>query len=154
VDIPVSRQPFYLGLLLSRLFQYGIKSHEGASAPSKFHHEVYVKTSAAFRAGAEFLREHEWTQGSYARDADNIPVYPWDPTATCFCALGAIQAATKEQNLNMADNCASASYWLSERFSDLDERTISSYNDMAATSKERVIDRMLLIADRLEARNR
>ncbi len=35
-----------------------------------------------------------WTRGSLARDADGNAVQPTSPTATSWCALGALQLAT------------------------------------------------------------
>lgn len=38
-------------------------------------------------------RDH-WTQGVYARDADGHSVDPVDPTAVCWCAVGAVHKVT------------------------------------------------------------
>lgn len=34
--------------------------------------------------------ESRWTHGQYARDAEGYSVYPNEPSATCWCALGAV----------------------------------------------------------------
>lgn len=35
-----------------------------------------------------------WTQGDMARDAEGDPVHIWSEAASCFCAYGALRAAT------------------------------------------------------------
>jgi hypothetical protein len=45
-------------------------------------------------AGAAWLEEHEWTQGAYARDEARRRVGPTGKRAQCWCAEGAIRAAT------------------------------------------------------------
>ncbi len=32
-----------------------------------------------------------WTKGAMARRSDNFPVSPKDPSATCWCLMGAIE---------------------------------------------------------------
>jgi hypothetical protein len=40
----------------------------------------------------EFLKNHDWCQGAWARNATGIKVRPLDPRATGFCLGGAVCA--------------------------------------------------------------
>lgn len=39
--------------------------------------------------------EKNWIQGYYSCDAEKVYVLPDDPTATCFCSLGAIHRVSE-----------------------------------------------------------
>lgn len=44
------------------------------------------------RAKALITDPEKWTQGAYARDANGCIVPPDDPSAVCYCSIGAIGA--------------------------------------------------------------
>ncbi len=51
-----------------------------------------LEALAALRAARELITPPErWTTGHLARNAQHYPVNDDDPTATCWCAIGAIR---------------------------------------------------------------
>ncbi len=54
-------------------------------------------------AKALISKPENWTQRSYARDADGYTIDPFSTYATCFCALGAIRVATHAEVLSLFD---------------------------------------------------
>ena len=46
------------------------------------------------KAREMLTREGAWTKGRLARDADGAPCLADSPKATCWCSIGAIQAAS------------------------------------------------------------
>jgi hypothetical protein len=112
------------------------------------------------RKGAEFLKTHEWAQGFYAYDQYGAKVDPTRPTATCFCALGAIAAANAPENLSKwdyqyraADEVAHALYELTDEglYKTPDEYGIAGFNDAEGRTKEEVIDFLNDLAAAFEA---
>ncbi len=54
------------------------------------------------KAWQVFKSRKNWTRGALARDKDGMPVKPRDPSATCFCAGGAIMKVYGEDILQDA----------------------------------------------------
>ena len=52
-------------------------------------------TLQILRQARELLSEESrWTQEAYARDVEGRVLYPNNPNATCFCAVGALRKVT------------------------------------------------------------
>jgi superfamily II helicase len=52
------------------------------------------------RARALLSEEVNWTQNSFARTADGVPIQAEDPKACKFCMVGALNRANFEANTN------------------------------------------------------
>lgn len=59
---------------------------------------VVTTVLEALRGGRERILRG-WTKGDYARDAAGTNVAADDPTATCWCAVGAVDAAAGDANV-------------------------------------------------------
>lgn len=45
---------------------------------------------------ADLLEEFGWHQGSFARDSNGRSIFPWQPEAQSFCAVGALLRARRD----------------------------------------------------------
>jgi len=54
--------------------------------------------------------EKNWTQGVYARDIDGYSVVEMEPTAVCFCSLGAIRKAIPGDDYKGYNNARDSLY--------------------------------------------
>lgn len=51
-----------------------------------------------------FSKEENWTKGAYARNADGNAVLPInDPTAKCWCTVGAIQLFNEKNKVSASE---------------------------------------------------
>lgn len=55
-----------------------------------------MKASELLADAKTLLEEKGWTTGYLARNKDGVCVAPFDVTATCFCAVGAIHRANQD----------------------------------------------------------
>lgn len=103
---------------------------------------------------AEILRKaralidapEKWTRGALARDADRIPQWPADESATCFCSLGAIvKASGREAGQEHAPDTASR-----RAMERAIGQNIETWNDDPATTHADVLaafDRAIALAE-------
>jgi hypothetical protein len=80
---------------------------------------------AIIRRAREIISDPKrWTQGTYARDKDGAAIHPYDDSATCWCALGALARAAIELNAQPGDGSAAT-----DRLINCSQRFVGSVND-------------------------
>ena len=90
-------------------------------------------TNKEIFVNARGLIEKGWTQKAYARDANGDVVFPKDPNACEWCAMGALDAANPEgfrrflELWNLLDNF-------------IDQPLSFTFNDVVNTTQKDVLD--------------
>lgn len=74
-------------------------------------------------------RPNGHTLGAMARNADGIPVDPWDPEATCHCDLGALEAVCRDVTSRPFLHATSALRAAARQLTGDRNMMVSGYND-------------------------
>lgn len=86
----------------------------------------------------DFLAEHHWTQGEYARDEDDAKVSIYDEHAVSFCVVGALYRAVPRDHVQ-GDMYALYALLLDADAEKLDEDDVTWKNDLDLKSKSEAL---------------
>lgn len=97
-----------------------------------------MKTSAVLLKAMDIIATPDkWTKGSFARDINQVSTSADEPDAVCWCALGAIQKATKNSKAS-----ADASLYLVSAV----ETIVPIFNDYSSTTHDEVMEKFMTAA--------
>ena len=89
----------------------------------------------------ELLEKYDWTQKTYARDANGLEVDTWSEEACSFCALGFLGRATYEMGLPYSDGLPETPEMVVAKFvPEAFCNNIAAFNDHPGTTKQDIID--------------
>lgn len=94
-----------------------------------------MKTSKVLLKAMDVIATPDkWTKGSFARDINQNSTSADEPDAACWCALGAIQKATKNSKAS-----ADASLYLVS----VVETNVPIFNDYLSTTHDKVMEKFM-----------
>lgn len=83
----------------------------------------------------QLLIDKGWTQGSFAKDTNGMPVHHYRDTAVCFCLAGAVRRA----NDGVSGNFTEVADILADLIPDVYEGEVACFNDDESTTKDDVL---------------
>lgn len=97
-----------------------------------------MEAKAALAAAADLIEETGWTQHTMARDSEGMSVMPFEPTATCFCAVAAIWRSTPMDGTSLREKGArkQARQILEKQIGG----TIAQWNDAEGRTSQQIIE--------------
>jgi hypothetical protein len=112
---------------------------------------VYVKAAEVLEAAAVVIQGGFWTQGFLARDVTQEPVSASSPQATCWCAIGVLNAVCRSSPRWRSLQHAALERLRSEVISTTEWTGVSSWNDTKGRTPEQVAELMWRTADNIRS---